>query len=65
MSYPDNNFKGKKVLVMGLGRFGGGVDTAKFAVSVGAKVIITDLASREQLGNSIRELEGNLNLQAL
>ena len=50
-------FAGKKVLVMGLGRFGGGVDAAKFAVNAGAKVIITDLASHEQLSDSKRELE--------
>jgi len=35
---------GKKVLVMGLGRFGGGVDTAEFAVKAGARVVVTDLA---------------------
>ncbi len=51
------SFAGKKVLVMGLGRFGGGVDAAQFACRAGAKVIITDLASAEQLNNSIRQLE--------
>jgi UDP-N-acetylmuramoylalanine--D-glutamate ligase len=50
-------FAGKTVLVMGLGRFGGGVDAAKFACNAGAKVIITDLASRKQLSDSIRQLE--------
>jgi UDP-N-acetylmuramoylalanine--D-glutamate ligase len=50
-------FAGKNVLVMGLGRFGGGVDAAKFAVGAGAKVIVTDLASEEKLGISIRQLE--------
>jgi UDP-N-acetylmuramoylalanine--D-glutamate ligase len=50
-------FAGKRVLVMGLGRFGGGVDAAKFAVKAGAKVIVTDLASREQLSDSIKQLE--------
>ena len=50
-------FAGKKVLVMGLGRFGGGVDVAKFACSAGAKVIITDLASAEQLSCSTEQLE--------
>ena len=48
---------GKKVLVMGLGRFGGGVDTAKFAADAGAKVIVTDLASAEQLADSLKQLE--------
>ncbi|MBN1392990.1 MAG: UDP-N-acetylmuramoyl-L-alanine--D-glutamate ligase [Sedimentisphaerales bacterium] len=49
-------FAGKNVLVMGLGRFGGGVDAAKFAAGAGAKVIVTDLASEEELGNSIGQL---------
>jgi len=41
---------------MGLGRFGGGLDAAKFAHSSGAKVIVTDLASAEQLSESLSEL---------
>ena len=54
-------FAGKTVLVMGLGRFGGGVDVARSGHSAGAKVIVTDLASAEQLSNSLsrlRELDG-------
>jgi len=50
-------FAGKKVLVMGLGRFGGGVDAAKFAADAGAKVIVTDLASAEQLADSLKQLK--------
>ncbi len=49
-------FADKTVLVMGLGRFGGGVDTAIFAHSADAKVIITDLASADQLGDSLYKL---------
>ena len=49
-------FSGKTVLVMGLGRFGGGVDVAKFAVAGGAKVIVTDSASPEKLGDSMEQL---------
>jgi UDP-N-acetylmuramoylalanine--D-glutamate ligase len=56
-------FAGKNVLVMGLGRFGGGVDAAKFAAGAGAKVIITDLASAEQLCSSIKQLEGYPNIE--
>jgi len=51
-------FADKKVLVMGLGRFGGGVDAAKFACDAGAEVIITDLASADDLKDSIKQLEG-------
>ena len=50
-------FHGKTVLVMGLGRFGGGVDAAEFAYKAGAKVIVTDLASARQLNDSIKKLE--------
>ncbi|MFA5240193.1 MAG: UDP-N-acetylmuramoyl-L-alanine--D-glutamate ligase [Phycisphaerae bacterium] len=55
-------FAGKNVLVMGLGRFGGGVDVAKFAAGAGAKVVVTDMASAEQLQSSIKQLEefGNI-----
>ena len=48
---------GKTVLVMGLGRFGGGVDVAKFAHNAGAKVIVTDLASAEQLSDSLNRIQ--------
>jgi len=51
------DFAGKKVLIMGLGRFGGGVDVAEFAVKAGAKVIVTDLAPAAQLSDSIDKLE--------
>jgi len=42
---------------MGLGRFGGGVDAAKFAVEAGAKVTITDLLPAERLSDSINHLK--------
>lgn len=51
------NFTGKKVLVMGLGRFGGGIDVARFAHGAGAKVVVTDLASAEQLSDSLSRLK--------
>ncbi|MBN2019809.1 MAG: UDP-N-acetylmuramoyl-L-alanine--D-glutamate ligase [Sedimentisphaerales bacterium] len=51
-------FKDKTVLVMGLGRFGGGVDVVKFACKKGAKVIVTDLAKQDALAESIGQLEG-------
>ena len=50
-------FAGKKVLVMGLGRFGGGVDVTRFACDAGAKVTVTDLASADELQDSVKELE--------
>ncbi len=50
-------FEGKKVLVMGLGRFGGGADVVKFACGAGAKVTVTDLATAEKLRESIEQLK--------
>ncbi len=40
---------GKRVTVMGLGRFGGGVGVARFLVAEGARVVVTDLDSPENL----------------
>ena len=51
-------FRDKKILVMGLGRFGGGVDVVKFACSAGARVIVTDLAKQDALAESIAQLKG-------
>ena len=51
-----NEFKGKKVLIMGLGLHGGGVGTAKFLMRAGAKVTITDLRSKKILSPSIKAL---------
>jgi len=50
-------FTDKKVLIMGLGRFGGGVDVTEFAVRAGAKVIVTDLAPASKLSDSIGKLK--------
>lgn len=50
-------FKGKKVVVMGLGLHGGGVSAAKFFYKQGADVLVTDLKTEEQLKESIKKLE--------
>ena len=50
------NFKNKKVLVMGLGKLGGGTATTKWFVKHGAKVTVTDLRTRKNLASSIRAL---------
>lgn len=42
--------EGRRVLVMGLGRFGGGAGVARYAVGQGAAVTVTDLAPPEKLG---------------
>ena len=55
-SIPKEFYKDKKVTVMGLGLFGGGVGVAKFLVSQGADVMVTDLKSAEELSASIKLL---------
>ena len=51
-------FRGKKVTVMGLGLFEGGVGVTRFLVDQGAEVIVTDLKSSEDLQESLEKLEG-------
>ncbi len=52
------DLSGKRVVVMGLGRFGGGVGVTRHLVKQGADVRVTDLQSEQQLGDSLRQLEG-------
>ncbi len=56
-------FKNKKVTVFGLGLHGGGVGTVKFLVANGAKVIVTDIKTREQLASSLEKLKGLKNVE--
>ncbi len=56
-------FAGKKVLVMGLGKFGGGIDSAIFASKAGAKVIVTDQAKPEKLKDSVNQLKEFSNIE--
>lgn len=52
------SFKGKKITVMGLGLFGGGVGAVKYLASQGAEVTVTDLKSVEELSASLKLLDG-------
>lgn len=56
-------FKNKKITVFGLGLHGGGVGTVKFLVEHGAKVIVTDLKTKEQLAPSLEKLKAFKNIQ--
>ncbi|MBN1361891.1 MAG: UDP-N-acetylmuramoyl-L-alanine--D-glutamate ligase [Sedimentisphaerales bacterium] len=49
-------FVGKEILVMGLGRFGGGVDAAQFAAKVATRVVVTDIAGGDRLRDSVEQL---------
>ena len=50
------DFKGKRVTVMGLGRFGGGVGATRWLAANGARLVVTDLASPEKLGESLGQI---------
>lgn len=58
-----DELKNKKITVMGLGLNGGGVGVARFLSLAGAKVIITDIKTEEDLKLSIKELEGLKNIE--
>lgn len=52
------SLKDRRVLVMGLGLFGGGVGATRFLVGQGAHVTVTDLRSAEDLQASVQALDG-------
>lgn len=49
-------FEDRKVLVMGLGRFGGCIGAARWLCAQGARVTVTDLAGEDKLAESLRAL---------
>ena len=49
---------GRRIVVMGLGQFGGGVGVAKFLAAQGARVLVTDKETPEKLQNSKAQLAG-------
>jgi UDP-N-acetylmuramoylalanine--D-glutamate ligase len=50
-------FKGKKITVMGLGLLGRGLGDVKFLAECGADLTVTDLKTKEQLTTSLKALE--------
>lgn len=50
-------FAGKRVVVMGLGRFGGGIGVARWLCEQGAHVLVTDLSTEADLAQSVASLE--------
>ncbi len=53
-----SNLQDKRVVVMGLGRFGGGVGAARFCCEQGADVLVTDLLPADELQTSVDQLKG-------
>ncbi|MDR1902393.1 MAG: UDP-N-acetylmuramoyl-L-alanine--D-glutamate ligase [Treponema sp.] len=52
------NYSGMKVLVMGLGINGGGLESALYLARKGAEITVTDLRDEKALAPSIEKLEG-------
>lgn len=52
------DFKGKNVLIMGLGLLGGGIGATRFFVKKGADITVTDLKTKEQLAPALLKLKG-------
>lgn len=50
------SFQSLRVLVVGLGRFGGGVGVTRWLASKGAQVVVTDQAGESDLVESIRQI---------
>jgi UDP-N-acetylmuramoylalanine--D-glutamate ligase len=55
-SSPTTSLAGKKITVIGLGRFGGGIAVSKWLAEQGANVLVTDEASEEALAPSKNQL---------
>ncbi len=52
-----DDFSGKRVTVMGLGRFGGGLGVTRWLVGRGADVLLTDIEPADRLTDSIAKLQ--------
>jgi UDP-N-acetylmuramoylalanine--D-glutamate ligase len=51
------SFEGRRALVLGLGRFAGGLETVRFLRTEGADVLVSDAASRDALAEPAAEAE--------
>ena len=58
--HPQRDYRGVRVLVMGLGSFGGGLGAVKFFVGRGGIVTVTDTRPAEKLAESLAELRASL-----
>ncbi|MBI5779474.1 MAG: UDP-N-acetylmuramoyl-L-alanine--D-glutamate ligase [Planctomycetes bacterium] len=56
MNLTANIFKGKRVTVMGLGLFGGGVGVTRWLHKSGAKITVTDIRKPSELQESLQAL---------
>jgi len=54
----EDDLRGRRVTVMGLGVLGGGMGVARYLASHGARVTVTDMRDADSLQSSIRQLDG-------
>ncbi len=52
------DLKNKGITIMGLGLNQGGLGVARFLAKAGAKILVTDLKTKEQLRPSLEKLKG-------
>lgn len=50
------SFESRRVTVMGLGRFGGGIGAARFLAQQGADVLVTDMSDESKLAESLEAI---------
>src|SRR5712691_6976986 len=53
----DDDFSGRKVLILGVGILGGGIGMARYCAEHGAELRITDMRSADQLQPALRALQ--------
>ena len=61
-----DQFHNQRVVVMGLGRFGGGIGVIRALVEAGADVLVTDSSNKETLAESmgsLKDLESTSHLE--
>lgn len=51
------DFSGKRITVMGLGRFGGGIGVTRWLVAQGADVLVTDQEPANELADSVAKIQ--------
>lgn len=54
----DASLHGRRALVLGLGRFSGGVETVRFLARHDARVVVSDTSTADLLADSLRAIEG-------
>lgn len=54
---PDQQWSGRRVYVMGLGRFGGGIGVTRYLAEAGAQVLVGDKADPSLLSESISTIQ--------